>query len=374
MRYCRRCVLPDTRPGLTLDADGICSGCEGHALKPRIAWAERGRELKAIVARAKRLSSGYDCIIPVSGGKDSTWQTLKCLEMGLRVLAVTWRSPARTGLGQRNLDNLVRLGVDHIDYSVSPEVERKFTCQTLVRTGSTAVPMHMALYSIPLRVACHFRVPLVVWGESPHMEYGGTRGDRAYNRLDRGWFQRHGILQGTSAADWVGRGGLTRKDLVPYFLPSAREFRAASLESIFLGYYLPWDPAESLRAALAHGFEVRREGPKVGYYDYADIDCDFISVHHYFKWLKFGFTRLFDNLSIEIRNGRMSRARALEIIARTGPQIPHDDIAKLCAFLRISRRQFGRIEERFRNRALWKREQGRWVVKDFILPDWRWWS
>lgn len=374
MRYCRRCVLPDTRPGLALNADGVCSGCAGHALKPRIDWAARRRDLKAIVARAKMQSSGYDCIIPVSGGKDSTWQTIRCLEMGLRVLAVTWRSPGRTELGQRNLDNLISLGVDHIDYSIAPGVERKFTYQALLRTGSSAVPMHMALYSIPLRIACDLRVPLVVWGESPHMEYGGSRKDRAYNRLDPGWFKRHGILQGTSAADWVGMGGLTRKDLEPYFLPAAADFRRAGVESVFLGYYLPWDPVESLRAAKARGFQVRKEGPKLGYYDYADIDCDFISVHHYFKWLKFGFTRLFDNLSIEIRNGRMSRDAALRVIARTGPQVPEEDIGKLCAFLRISRGHFRRIEERFRNRSVWVRRNGRWVVKDFILPDWRWWS
>jgi len=374
MRYCRACVLPDSRPGLTLNADGICSGCEGHAAKPHIDWRRRGRELAEIVSSAKRRRSGYDCIVPVSGGKDSTWQTSKCQELGLRVLAVTWRTPGRTDLGQRNLDNLIRLGVDHIDYSINAGVERKFTYQALLRTGSTAVPMHMALYSIPLRLAVALGVPLVIWGESPHMEYGGPRKDRDFSRLDLGWFKRHGILQGTSAQSWVGKGGLTRKDMEPYFLPTATDFRQAKVQSIFLGYYLPWDPSESFRVAQSLGFQVRHEGPKLGYYNYADIDCDFISVHHYFKWLKFGFTRLFDNLSIEIRNGRMSRTKALSIIARTGPQVPHEDIDKLCAFLGISRRHFGQIEEKFRNRIIWKRQRGRWVIQDFILPDWRWWS
>jgi hypothetical protein len=229
----------------------------------------------------------------------------------------------------------------------------------------------MALFSIPLRMAVDLNVPLVVWGESPHMEYGGSERDRDYDRLDAGWFKRHGILQGTSAADWVG-GGLARKDLEPYFLPAEDEFRKKKIESVFLGFYFPWDPAETYKIARAHGFQNRDEGPKTGYYNFADIDCDFISVHHYFKWLKFGFTRLFDNLSIEIRNGRMTREKAVRIIAGAGDQAPREDIAKLCAFIDMPSGEFDRIRERFRNRGIWSKKNGRWVIKDFLIKEWEW--
>src|SRR5205807_1658924 len=101
------------------------------------------------------------------------------------------------------------------------------------------------------------------------------------------------------------------------------------------------------------------------YYNYADIDCDFISIHHYFKWLKFGFTRLFDNLSLEIRNGRMTRPRALAILKGLGDQTPHDDIKKLCAFLRITTTQFWRLAERFRNRRIWQKRHGKWMIPGF---------
>ena len=363
--------MPDTRPGLTIDAEGVCSACRGHEYKKTVDWAGRKRHFEAIVKKVKSRKSGYDCVVPVSGGKDSTWQVVKCLEYGLRILGVTWRTPARTELGQKNLDNLISLGIDHIDYSIDPEVERRFMHKALIKTGSTAVPMHMALFSIPLKIAVRFDIPLVVWGESPHMEYGGSKRDRDRDRLDMGWFKRHGILQGTSARDWVG-GGLTQKDLEPYFLPDQREFAQKNIESVFLGFYLPWDPRESLRTAKANGFKARTAGPKTGYYAYADIDCDFISVHHYFKWLKFGFTRLFDNLSIEIRSGRMTRKEALNIIATTGAQVPHEDIRRLCGFLGISLGDFHRIEERFRNRKIWSKDNGRWIIKDFIINGWEW--
>lgn len=372
MRYCSRCVLPDTRPGITLGTDGVCSACEGHGAKDgQIDWAARRAELESLFEQARGLERGYDCIVPVSGGKDSTWQVVTCLEHGLNVLAVTWRTPGRTALGQSNLDNLIGLGVDHIDYTINPDVERRFMLKTLERTGSTAVPMHMALYAIPLRIATSFGVPLVVWGESPHMEYGGTEEQRKFNTLDHEWFKHHGILQGTTPEDWIDEE-LTAKNLEPYFLPSREAFAAAQVRSVFLGYYLPWDPVESLRVARANGFRTREAGPRVGYYDYADIDCDFISVHHHFKWVKFGFTRLFDNLSIEIRNGRMTRDEAVAQIASRGDQTPHEDIAKLCEFLEISRARFSEIEESFRNTDIWTRRNGAWQIDGFIVPDWEW--
>ncbi len=366
MRYCKKCVLPDTRPGLEIGNDGICTACKGHEQKDiNIDWDKRRKELESLIADAKKRSSGYDCIIPVSGGKDSTWQVIKCLEYNLRILAVTWKTPARTELGQKNLDNLVKLGVDHIDYTIDPEVEKRFMYKTLVKTGSTAVPMHMALYAIPLKIAVNYNIPLVVWGESPHMEYGGTEENRNRNQLDMEWFKRHGILQDTCAEDWLDED-LTRKDLGPYFLPDETEFKEKKVKSIFLGYYIKWDPEESLRVAKENGFQVRKEGPKVGYYNYADIDCDFISIHHHFKLLKFGFTRLFDNLSIEIRNNRMTRADAVRVIYEQGDQRPDEDIDNLCRFIDISSDHFRGIEEKFRNQDIWKKDKnGEWRLPDF---------
>lgn len=369
--WCRRCVLPDTRPGLTLNGDGVCSACAGHVAKTTaIDWAARARQLAAIFERAKARQRGYDCIVPVSGGKDSTWQVVKCLEHGLRVLAVTWRTPGRSRLGQANLDNLIQLGVDHVDWSINPRVERVFTYKTLARTGSSGVPMHMALFAIPLRLAVALDIPLVVYGECPHMEYAGSRLGQP-EQIGPDWFASYGILQGTTATDWID-DELSIKDLEPYFLPSAEDFARAGLQALFLGNYLPWDPSESLRVAVDHGFQVRAEGPKLGYYNYADIDCDFISVHHHFKWLKFGFTRLFDNLALEIRNGRLTRDAALEIIRSRGDQTPHDDIERLCNFLQMTRAEFADIEARFRNPVIWQRVNGHWEIPNFLIPDWNW--
>jgi len=371
MKYCKNCILPDSRPGLVLDDNGICNACHSSGQKQDVIdWKCREQTFAEVIKNAKSRSKGYDCLIPVSGGKDSTWQVIKCLEYGLNPLAVTWKTPARTELGQQNLDNLVKLGVDHIDYQVNPIVESKFMLKSLEKYGTTALPMHMAIFNIPLTIAVKFDVPLVIWGENSAFEYGGDEENMGFV-LNGNWLEKHGVTHGTTAEDWVS-DELTRKELTPYFGPSDEEMNEKRVRAIFLGYYFNWDPEESFFSAKKHGFQVRKKGPKLGYYDYADIDCDFISIHHYIKWYKFGITRLFDNLSLEIRNGRIKRDNALEIIKKYGLQCPNEDIEKASKFMGITVERFYEIIELFRNNEIWIEENGIKKIKDFIITDWNW--
>lgn len=371
MRYCSHCILPDTRPHLVIGDDGVCNACKSHNTKRVIDWAERGAAFERVVDHAKSRSRGYDCLIPVSGGKDSTWQVVKCLQAGLNPLAVTWKTPGRTEIGQRNLDNLVSLGVDHIDYSISPAVERKFVLEAFKRFGSTAIPMHLAIFAIPAKIAAKFGIPLIVWGENSAFEYGGREEESTGFKLDSQWLQRHGVTHGTTAADWVS-DRLSEHELTPYFGPSEGELEAAGILAVFLGYYFEWDPDKTRAVAVANGFSAASSGPRTGLYNYADIDDDFISIHHWLKWYKFGFTRLFDNLSLEIRNGRISRADAVATVRKRGDDTPHSDIEKLCAFLEITPRDFFEIAETFRNTDIWKKDGAVWRIPDFLIPDWSW--
>lgn len=371
MTYCRRCITPTTRPRITLDAEGVCNACRAHGTKPSIDWVARDAAFRDVVRHAQSRSGGYDCVVPVSGGKDSTWQIVKCLDYGLNPLAVTWKTPARTALGAANLANLISLGVDHIDYQVSPKVERKFMLMALERFGSTAVPMHMALFSIPLNIAARLDIPLVVWGENSAFEYGGPEEERYGFKLDSTWLKTYGVTHGTTASDWVSPQ-LTRRELTPYFGPTDAELERRGVLAVFLGYYFDWDPAETLAVAAAHGFQSRPGGARTGYYDYADIDDDFISIHHYVKWYKFGFTRSYDNLSLEIRNGRLTRDEAIAWLRQRGDETPLADIDKFCAFAGIGRARLFDILETFRNHDIWTRRDGRWVIDDFLIPDWRW--
>lgn len=370
MSYCTRCILPSTRPNLGMGPDGVCNACSTHAARPSVDWAERRRAFQAVVAGAKKRARGHDCLVPVSGGKDSTWQVVTCLEHGLNPLAVTWKTPARTGIGQRNLDNLVGLGVDHIDYQVNPKVERAFLLASFERFGSTAIPMHLALFNIPLTIAARFRIPLVVWGENSATEYGGDE-ELQSHQLDARWLRTFGVTHGTTARDWVSET-LTERALTPYFGPTDHELEAAGARAVFLGHYFPWDPETSLAVACAHGFRPRPEGPLTGHYDYSDIDDTFIAVHHWLKWYKFGFTRTWDNLALEIRNGRMSRDKAIEVLRERGDETPRDAIRAFCEFVGISGQRFFEVAERFRNPHVWARRDGRWEIPGFLVEGWDW--
>lgn len=370
MKYCQVCITPSTRPNIKFDRDGVCN--RASALEKRsIDWEAREQAFRAVVAHAQSRSKGHDCLIPVSGGKDSTWQVVKCLEYGLRPLAVTWKTPARTDIGARNLQNLIDLGVDHIDYQINPKVERKLVYQTLVKHGSTAVPMHLALFSIPLQIAYRFEIPLVVWGENSAFEYGGEEEERTGFRLDSAWLRKFGVTHGTTASDWVGPE-LSRGDLTSYFAPTDAQLEQQGILAIFLGYYFPWDPETSLAVARQHGFAARAEGPRTGYYNYADIDDDFISIHHWLKWYKFGFTRTYDNLSLEIHNGRLTRKQAIDYLRSVGDETPHADIESFCRWQGISTQHFFDVAEKFRNPEIWKKRNGAWMIEDFLIPDWAW--
>ena len=371
MRYCQRCILPDTRPGLTIGENGVCSACGMHSVDAApIDWTARGRRFTELVKQTKALGGDWDCLVPVSGGKDSTWQVVTCLEHGLKPLAVTWRPPGRTPLGQRNLDNLIGLGVDHIDFSISPRVEARFALKALERVGSPAVPMHLALFNIPTSVAARFGIPLIVWGENSALEYVGDVDDGGSVELTSEWVRKYGVVHGTTAADWTDEE-LTARDLAAYRGPDDDELREAGVRAVFLGMFFEWDPERTFEVARAHGFQADAR-PRTGAYAYADIDDEFISIHHWLKWFKFGFTRVWDNLSLEIRNGRMSREAAIARVRELGDQTPHDDIAAFCRHAGIDEQRFFAIAETFRNREIWTQRDGVWQIDGFLMNDWRW--
>ncbi len=370
-RYCQSCILPDTRPGVSLDEAGICNGCANARTKGRIDWAQRARAFRSVVAGAKRRSRGYDCLIPVSGGKDSYWQVVTCLEHGLRPLCMTYVYPGRTALGEANLRNLTRLGVDHFELRVNPDVERRFIEKAFRKTAISGLPTHMGVYSAPINLALRFDIPLVIYGENSAFEYGSEDESLTGSRVDRKWLESFGVTAGTTAADWVD-DDLGLEDLTAYFLPSDELLASSDVKVIFLGWYFPWDPENSYRVAKAHGFRAREEGARVGHWNFVNIDDDMIAIHHHPKWHKFGITRTWDTLSMQIRQGRMTREEAIALLARTGDETPWDDIRLFCDYLGLSQRQYCEILDGFSNHQIWSRRDGRWTIEGFLIPDFPW--
>jgi len=373
MNYCKICILPNTRPQLKIDVHGNCN-CKYSFLKKsvkKINWKEKYKKFSDIVKTIKKKNKPfYDCLIPVSGGKDSTWQVIECLKIGLNPLCVTWKTPVRSEIGEYNLKNLINLGVDHIDFTINPKIEKYLILKSFKKMGNIALSMHMAIHGISLNIATNFKIPLIVYGENSANEYGGTDSLAKSSKLTYEWLQKYGVTNNTTIDDWTD-DYLTKKKSFAYTWPKNSDFKSNNINAIFLGQYIKWDPNKTFKIAKKHGFK-RAKNATTGLYNFADIDDQFIiTIHHWMKWYKFGFTRLWDNLSIEIKEGKISRKQAIEIV-KNPEKIPLKEINLFCKFLSISLREFFLIAEKFRNQKIWYKDKNKWKIKDFLIKDYKW--
>lgn len=373
MEYCKNCILPDTRPNLNLNKKKLlCSVCNSLFVEnDKINWKQREKDFKKLInSKLKNYKGTYDCLIPVSGGKDSTWQVINALNYNLRPLCISWKSPARSDLGKKNLENLKNLGVDHIDFTINPKLEKYFTLKTFKKFGNPLIPMHMALHAITVRTAIEKKIRLIFWGENAADEYGGKKEVRGKFMTNK-WRKFYGVTNGTSIDFWYDKY-LNEKNTFPYKLPSNQEIKKNKITEIFLGYFFKWDPKKIFEFSKKFGFK-KLNKPKTGLYNFADIDDEFlITIHHYMKWYKFGFTRVWDNLSIEIRNKRINRTNAIKIIKKFGYENPKLEIKKFCNFVGISEKSFFKICDRLRNRKIWIKKDNKWKLKKFLIVNWKW--
>ena len=208
LKYCVRCVMPATKPDLHIDAEGVCNGCRAYERREQVDWEQRQRELLAILEKHRKTGGNWDCVIPVSGGKDSTYQVIRMLQLGVNPLCVTSSTCDLSGIGRKNIENLKRLGVDHVEFSPNPLVRAKLNRIALTEVGDIAWPEHVGIFTIPVRVAVQFNVPLVVWGENSQNEYGGPADAAANNVLNRRWLEEFGGLLGMRVSDLTDTYGI----------------------------------------------------------------------------------------------------------------------------------------------------------------------
>lgn len=373
--YCKNCILPNTRPNLYLNKlTNLCSVCvslKNYKGKNKINWFKRERQFKLLVKNNSKKNKVYDCIIPVSGGKDSTWQVLTALKYKLRPLCITWKSPARNKIGQKNLENLLSLGVDHIDVTINPKLEKYFILKSFKKFGNPLIPMHMALHALTVRTAIEKKIKLILWGENTADEYGGKK-DLKGKFMTNKWRRFYGVNNDTKINFWFDKF-LTNKNSFSYKIPSQLEIKKNKIKEVFLGYYFKWDPKKTYKISKKHGFKNLKK-PKTGIYNFADIDDEFlITIHHFMKWYKFGFSRVWDNLSIEIRNKRISRENALAVIQKQKNTLPYKEIDKFCNYVGIKRKEFFKICNKFRDKKIWFiNKQNNYELKNFIIKNWKW--
>jgi len=376
MRYCLRCCFPENaKPYIIFDEEGICSGCRTFEQRQKTNWNEKQEELKNILEsykeKARKNNSPYDCVIPVSGGKDSHYQTYLVTQVyKMKPLLVAYNHGYNSRLGIRNLNNLVnQFGCDLLRYNTNPKTAKKLSLYMLSKVGDITWHHHAGIFTFPIQTAVRYKIPLVIWGEH------GEAFLRGMHNLDDGveftkkQRQEHSMrgFEPEDILDESDNKDITTHDLGPFFYPSDDEIESIGVRGIYIGNYDSWDQKQHAEMMIKdYGFETFQNREDT-FNIHSSIDDFFEVTHNYLKYLKFGYGRCTDHASLEIRWQRMAREEAIEMIKKYEYDKRPKNLDIFLKFAGISDEEFHKSVDHLRDPSVWEQDSsGNWKQKDWI--------
>ena len=320
MHYCTRCCMPESNEGIAFDEMGICQACQSQEQKIHIDWAEREVELRKLLDHHKSLGNDYDCIVPISGGKDSTFQLHVLTKVyGMKVLAVTFSHNWFSETGKYNLQNAIeKFEVDHVMFTPNRALINKLARKSLFMIGDSCWHCHSGVGAFPLQIAVKYRIPLLCWGESI-ADYSGRATHRdLVLKFDRDYFTK--VSAKVYPEAMVG-DGITERDVAPFKLPSVEDLEDVGVVVIHLGDYIFWDDERQMEFVRdVYGW--REDKVEGTYKRYKSVECRMAGVHDYTKFLKRGFGRGTDHASGDVRAGLLTREEGFELARKHDTERP----------------------------------------------------
>lgn len=367
MKYCKTCLYPSTKPDLWFDEDGICGACKSFSKRKTRNWETLAQEFYNILKSSSH--PYFDCVIPVSGGKDSLYQVWKVKESGLNPLCVTAPTDLMTPVGRRNISNLQGLGVDHIEVTVNPVFRKKIAKKSLETIGDIQWAEHLLINTIPIRIALNFGINIIVRGECPQREYGAGRPeDQELTFFSRRVLEEYGNLNGQRVSDLEILVGAKKRELYFFEYPDEDQLDALNLKMIYLDNYYPWHGVGNLTVALSNGLETFPTSQPGTLGNYENLDNYVHGIHDYLKYLKYGFSRATDVACNLIRRELLSRADAISLVAQTDGQYPSfyfdKSLEQILTFFSLTEGEFGKICDDFTNTDLFETELDGSIRKD----------
>ncbi len=369
MRYCKKCVNVDTRPDSGEFVDGVCPACifAEATREQTVDWEGRDRELREIIDWGKKNTrSNYDCIVTVSGGKDSMRQAFFARdELGLKPLLVSSVYPPEQlhERGAANLSNLIAHGFDTVSMSLNPQVWKKMMRNAFFRFANQAKSTELALYAIPIHVAIAYKIPLIFLGENPLYTVGQQEGKTGGGSA-RG-MQYSNTLQGGNP-DPLLSDDISARDVYFYRYPSDDEIDYAKLRVVYLGYYIrDWSNNKNSVFSIERGLQTRSEPPEEtgDTTNFSSLDEEFKIVNQMIKHVKFGYGTVTEQLLISVNDGLMSREEAFEKVKKYDGKCHQKYIDMFCAYLNITEKEFWQVVEGSRGRHVWqKNKKGDWEL------------
>lgn len=372
MRYCKKCLFTDTKPDIYFDDSGICDACRSaerkHGIENAIDWDERAKKFKEIIDKYRSKNGmNYDCLVPVSGGKDSVFQAyaMKVIHK-MNPLSVTFDQFDATDIGKYNLEVLRSIGVDHIHFTLNPNIVRKLVKKGFEVVGDPYWVNHVGIYTIPARIAVAFNIPLIIWGENPQLEYGGPAASRDNEILDKRWRQEFGCMRGFREEDMVDEE-ISMSDLKSLLYPSDEEIQRVGVTGLFYGYFFKWNSIEHLKIVEKLGWSHLPQPWPGSWLDWENCDMKFLDIREHLKWVKYGYGRVTDQVNIYIRNGEITREEAIKIVKERDGKFSPEHKEEFCKFIGITGQEFNRIRDTFVNTDIFERdEDGEWRLKEEV--------
>lgn len=368
MKYCKKCLQPDTRPGIKFNEEGTCYACLYEEEKKNIDWISREKELKEIAEWAKKTAKGaYHCVIGVSGGKDSSFQAVYAKEkLGLNVLLVNSEPDKITEIGKHNIENLINQGFDIIKMRPNPKIIKKLVKESFYKYGNPIKPTEYPLWTSAYIIADKFDIPLVIQGENAALTLGvvntGLGNDGNALNVNEG-----NTLAGGNASDWVDED-ISLNQLYMYQFPDKKRLIDKGIKAIYLQYYVKeWSQVYNADFSIARGLFGRatEDLHDIGRYRrYTALDSDMQIVNQMLKYYKFGFGFATDEACYDIREGRISREEAIWLVNEYDGKCGEKYIKEFCEYINITLEEFWKVVDTFVNKELFEKdENGKWIPK-----------
>ena len=391
VKFCTRCVISNQRPSsvvefkssadkpkqtIGFDDNGVCAACRYQDIKDRqIDWAAREQALVDLCREYRSKAGNYDCVVPGSGGKDSTFtaHVLK-YRYGMNPLTVTWAPNVYTDVGFRNLHKWIDSGLDNILFTPNGRVHRLLTRLAFENLVHPFQPFIVGQRQVAPKTSVLYGIPLVFYGEN-QAEYGNNIDDNFIPTMKPEFYSGSRDiadvrLGGVSGDELVASHGVDPSELEAYLPADEARVRQVGTTVHYLGYYLKWDPQECYYYAAEHaGFTVNDERTEGSYSKYSSIDDRIDPLHYYTTFIKFGIGRATYDAAQEIRNGKITREEGVALVKRYDDEFPHKYFREILDYMGISEDRFYEVIDRARSPHLWRLEDGKWHLRHAVWME-----
>lgn len=365
--WCKNCLNMSTRPRISFDERGWCNACQWMEEKKVMDWNSRQNELKKLLDKHRSKNGNFDCIVPVSGGKDGSYvaYTLKH-KYGMNPLCITVRPALALDVGEKNLYNFIQSGFNHIHISCNPKVLDRLNKYGFIEKGFPYYGWLIALKTAVIRVAINFKIPLIFYGEDGEIEYGGSTESKNKALYDIEYMKRIYFEGGyDKVLDKVKADtAISEADLAFFQFPTEGEVSEVGLSFTHWSYFEAWDSYRNYVVAKEHcGLIEKDDGNHDTFTNFAQNDQALVSLHQYMKYLKFGFGRTTQDVDIDIRRGSMTREQAINLVQMYDNAYPYELIDTYLEYYKMTKEEFDAVLDNYTNKDLFEKIDGIWQPK-----------